>query len=126
VACAAALATIELLENGLIENAASVGRYLKERLLEVKTRFPVISDVRGMGLMIGVELAKADQTRAPDARLRDAVVQGCFERGLLLLGCGESAVRFSPPLIVNEPDAGAAVQIFASVLEQSAREPALV
>jgi len=121
VACAAALATIELLENGLIENAASVGGYLKERLLEVKTRLPVISDVRGMGLMIGVELAKRDEARTPDAQLRDAVIQGCFEKGLLLLGCGESAIRFSPPLIVDETDARVAVEIFESVLEGLAR-----
>ena len=121
VACAAALATIELLENGLIENAASVGGYLKERLLEVKTRLPVISDVRGMGLMIGVELAKRDEGRTPEAQLRDAVIQGCFEKGLLLLGCGESAIRFSPPLIVDETDARVAVEIFASVLEGLSR-----
>ena len=121
VACAAALATIELLENGLVENAASVGGYLKERLLEVKTRLPVISDVRGMGLMIGVELAKPDEARTPDAQLRDAVVKGCFEKGLLLLGCGESAIRFSPPLIVDEAEARVAVEIFASVLEELSR-----
>ena len=121
VACAAALATIELLENGLVENAASVGGYLKERLLEVKTRLPVISDVRGMGLMIGVELAKQDGARTPEAQLRDAVIQGCFEKGLLLLGCGESAVRFSPPLIVDETDARVAVEIFESVLEGLSR-----
>ena len=117
VACAAALATIGLLENGLIENAGRVGSYLKERLLEVKARLPVISDVRGLGLMIGVELAKRDEARTPDAQLRDAVVKGCFEKGLLLLGCGESTIRFSPPLIVDETDARVAAEIFESVLE---------
>lgn len=121
VACAAALATIELVENGLVENAASVGGYLKERLLEIQTRFSAISDVRGLGLMIGVELAKEDEARTPDAELRDAVVRGCFERGLLLLGCGESAIRFSPPLIVDETECRVAVEIFASVLDESSR-----
>jgi 4-aminobutyrate aminotransferase len=121
VACAAALATIELLENGLIENAASTGRYLKERLSDLKTKFPPISDVRGFGLMIGVELAKTDEARAPDPQLRDAVIQRCFEKGLLLLGCGESAIRFSPPLIVNEEESLAAVEIFAAALEEETR-----
>lgn len=118
VACAAALATIELLEGGLVENAAEVGRYLKERLDRLKAEFPVISDVRGLGLMIGVELAKADHARTPDPELRDRVIQEAFAKGLLLLGCGESTTRFSPPLIVREEEAQTAVEIFAATLEE--------
>ncbi|MBI1993100.1 MAG: acetyl ornithine aminotransferase family protein [Deltaproteobacteria bacterium] len=118
VACAAALATIELLENGLVRNAAEVGAYLKERLVELRGKHPVMSDVRGLGLMIGVELAKTDSARTPDSQLRDRVMRKAFEKGLLLLGCGESTIRFCPPLIVTKAEAATAVEIFASTLKE--------
>jgi len=108
VACAAALATIELVENGLMANAAEVGSYLKEKLSTLKSGRSAIKDVRGLGLMVGVELA--------DAELRNRVVRAAFESGLLLLGCGESTIRFSPPLIVSKKEVDVAVEIFASVL----------
>jgi 4-aminobutyrate aminotransferase len=120
VACAAALATIELLEEGLITNAAQVGKHLKEELLSLKARFPVVSDVRGLGLMIGVELEQQGRIHMPDPQFRDAVVKRCFEKGLLLLACGDSAIRFSPPLIVSLEEARLAVEIFASVLDELA------
>ena len=116
VACAAALATIELLENGLVANAAEVGGYLKDKLSKLKPEHPVISDVRGLGLMVGVELAGADG--APAAELRNRIVLGAFEKGLLLLGCGESTIRFCPPLIVTKSEVDVAVEIFGSVMEQ--------
>jgi len=118
VACAAALATIALLEDGLVKNAAQVGGYLKKRLEQLTATFPAISDVRGLGLMIGVELAKQDGAKTPDAELREKVVQRAFEKGLLLLGCGQSTVRFSPPLIVTQREADTAVEIFASTLKE--------
>lgn len=118
VACAAALATIALLEDGLVRNAAEVGSYLKERLNQLKTTYPVISDVRGLGLMIGVELVSEGAARAPDPQLRKRVIQRAFEKGLLLLGCGESTVRFSPPLIVNKGEADVAVEIFAATVKE--------
>ena len=118
VACAAALATIELLENGLVRNAAEVGAYLKERLVELKEKHPAMSDVRGLGLMIGVELAKSDSARTPDSQLRDQVMRRAFEKGLLLLGCGESTIRFCPPLIVTKDEADTAVEIFAATLKE--------
>jgi 4-aminobutyrate aminotransferase len=118
VACAAALVTLALLENGLVGNAAEVGSYLKERLNHLKTDYPVISDVRGLGLMIGVELTKQDGARPPDAQLRNQVVQKAFEKGLLLLGCGEIAIRFCPPLIVSKQEADTAIEIFASTLKE--------
>jgi 4-aminobutyrate aminotransferase len=121
VACAAALATIALLEDGLVRNAAEVGSYLKERLNQLKTTYPVISDVRGLGLMIGVELVSEGAARAPDPQLRKRVIQRAFEKGLLLLGCGESTVRFSPPLIVNKGEAGVAVEIFAATIKELTR-----
>jgi 4-aminobutyrate aminotransferase len=112
VACAAALATIELLEKGLVENAAQVGVILKEQLMALKSRHAVIGDVRGLGLMIGVEFESADGSHAPDAQLRDRVMQQCFAQGLLLLSCGESTLRFCPPLIVTAEETKTAVEIF--------------
>jgi 4-aminobutyrate aminotransferase len=119
VACAAALATIELLEQGLVQNAAEVGSYLKENLAKLATRHPCVCDVRGLGLMIGVEFAQIDAT--PDAKLRDAVMTNCFDRGLLLLNCGESTIRFCPPLIVKRDEVDSAVKIFDSVLTELGR-----
>ena len=119
VACAAALATIALLENGLVDNAARVGRYLKEMLEQVKASAPGISDVRGLGLMIGVELAKPDGEREPDPELRNQVIRKAFEKGLLLLGCGQSTIRFCPPLIVTEAEAQTAVEIFSLALKEA-------
>ena len=112
VACAAALATIELLEEGLVENAAKVGLVLKEQLTGLKGSHAVIGDVRGLGLMIGVDFQRADGSGAPDAGLRDRVMQICFEKGLLLLSCGESTLRFCPPLIVTPEETKTAVKIF--------------
>jgi 4-aminobutyrate aminotransferase len=109
VACAAALATIELVQNGLTANAAEVGGYLKEKLLLLKSGYPAIRDVRGLGLMVGVEF--------PGAAPRDRAVRDAFENGLLLLGCGESTIRFCPPLIVTKNEVDVAVEIFATVLK---------
>jgi 4-aminobutyrate aminotransferase len=109
VACAAALATVELIQNGLMANAAEVGSYLKEKLSQLKPGHPAIKDVRGLGLMVGVELS--------DGNLRDRVVRNAFENGLLLLGCGESTIRFCPPLIVTKNEVDAAVEIFDVVLK---------
>src|SRR4030095_15943864 len=94
VACAAGVATIALLEEGLVDNAAVVGEFLKKKLSHLKSRHAEISDVRGLGLMIGVEFARSDGGRAPDGKLRDRVMQKCFEKGLLVLSCGESTLRF--------------------------------
>ena len=112
VACAAALATLELLEEGLVDNAARMGALLQAELMCVKERHAVISDVRGLGLMIGVEFEKPDGSHALDGALRDRVMQNCFEKGLLLLSCGESTLRLCPPLIVTEADIKVAVEIF--------------
>lgn len=120
VACAAALATIQLLEEGLVDNAAKIGALLKEKLTALKARRAAISDVRGLGLMIGVDFARPDVGDAPGGKLRDRVMQLCFEKGLLLLSCGQSTLRFCPPLIVNAEEVQTAVEIFdAAVAEAS-------
>jgi 4-aminobutyrate aminotransferase len=119
VACAAALATIALLEEGLVKNAAVVGGFLKDKLTALRPRHSEISDVRGLGLMIGVEFERSDGSHAPDAKLRDRVMQKCFEKGLLLLSCGESTLRFCPPLIVTEGQAATAAQLFDAAVAEA-------
>ena len=120
VACAAALATIELLEEGLVANAAKVGVILKEQLANLKGRHSVIGDVRGLGLMIGVDFENNDGSHAPDGQLRDRVMQECFEKGLLLLSCGASTLRFCPPLIVTPAETKTAVEIFDAAVAAAA------
>jgi 4-aminobutyrate aminotransferase len=116
VAVAASLATIELLEQELADNAGRVGAHLMNRLRDFPRRFPIVGDVRGLGLMIGIELVR-DQTtkeRAPD--LRDKLVQMCFERGLLLLGAGPNTIRLCPPLVINTDQADFAAQTIEECL----------
>ncbi|MGE5645098.1 MAG: acetyl ornithine aminotransferase family protein [Acidobacteriota bacterium] len=107
VAIAAALETLDLLEGGIIENAARVGRRAMERLAGWPARYPSVREVRGLGLMIGIELAPG---------LRDGVIQRAFERGLLTLGAGENALRLSPPLIVTEAQADFALDTIEGCL----------
>lgn len=115
VSVAAALATLRLLEGGLIENAAQVGERLKALLRARLERHPVVGDVRGLGLMIGVEIVKDREQRAPAPELRERILQEAFRRGLLLLGCGKSTIRLAPPLIIDEEDAAMA----ASILDEA-------
>ncbi len=105
VACTAALATIELLEESLIENAATVGAYMLNRLREWPRRFRSVGDVRGMGLMIGFELVKDQATKERNPELRDKLERKAFERGLLILGCGQNTIRLCPPLVITRDQA---------------------
>jgi 4-aminobutyrate aminotransferase len=118
VSCQAALATIELLESGLIQNAESVGTYILSQLRELQKRYPQIGDVRGKGLMIGVELVKDPISKAKAIEERNRIIQACFEKGLLILGCGENAIRLIPPLIVSREEADTALTIFEEVLKK--------
>jgi len=122
VACAAALATIELLEAGLIENAARVGAYLVGKLRDVQAEFAAIGDVRGRGLMVAADFVMDRQSRRPDADARNRVVTECFRRGVLALGCGESAVRFCPALTISEKQIDAAVGVFREAVAAATRE----
>jgi 4-aminobutyrate aminotransferase len=101
VAVEASLATIELLEQGLIDNAATIGAHMKARLSEFPQRFPNVGDVRGLGLMIGIEMVKDQATKERAPELRDRIVQMCFARGLLVLGAGPNTLRISPPLVLT-------------------------
>ncbi len=120
VAVAAALATLDLLEAGLIDNAADVGAHMLNRLRDWPHRFASVGEVRGLGLMIGIELVRDQRTRERAPELRDALVQLAFERGVLVLGAGENTVRLSPPLIVTREQADYAIDILAECLEQLA------
>jgi 4-aminobutyrate aminotransferase len=109
VAIAASLATIELLEDHLMENAAKVGAYLLEGLAALKDKHAIIGDVRGKGLMIGIELVKDRATRQPHPEALAQVERGCFHRGLITLGCGASTLRLSPPLLIDQEQADFAI-----------------
>src|SRR5580765_1680965 len=97
---AAALATIKIIEREAMANAASVGAEAMERLRTWVEKYPIVGDVRGRGLMIGVEIVQDQHSRKPAPQMRDQIVNMAFERGLLLLGCGESTIRLCPPLTV--------------------------
>jgi 4-aminobutyrate aminotransferase len=116
VSCAAALETIRLIEDELMQNAADTGEYLLESVRKLMTRCSVIGDVRGRGLMIGIELVKDRATKEKAGVWRDLAVQQCFEKGLLILGSGENTVRLMPPLIVSRAQADAALEILEDVL----------
>ena len=118
VCCAAALETIALLEEELIENSANIGALLLDRLSQLADHHPSIAEVRGKGLMIGVELVKDRASLEPAPESRDAVVTRCFEKGLLLLGCGANSVRFSPPLVIGKAEVDTAVSIFDAALSE--------
>jgi 4-aminobutyrate aminotransferase len=116
VACAAALTTLELLEEGLLDNAARMGAYMMDRLRDWPCRFPAVGDVRGLGLMIGIELVKDQESREPFGALRDRITTMAFERGVLVLGAGDSTLRLSPPLTINRDQCDFALDILEECL----------
>ncbi len=116
VCIASALKTIELLEGGLTENAANVGAHLKQGLERLKEKHPVIGDVRGHGLMLGVEFVTDPDTLSPAPELRDRIEMECFNRGLIILGCGMSTIRWSPPLVLTKENADVALEIFDAAI----------
>ncbi len=111
IACAAALETIRLLEEKYIANAARQGEYLMGRLVDWPHKHRLVGQVRGRGLMIGIELVKNQETREPNPEARNRVVERAFEHGLLILGCGESTIRLMPPLIIDREQGDCAVEI---------------
>jgi 4-aminobutyrate aminotransferase len=126
VAIEASLATIELLEQELIDNAARIGKHILSRLRDLPKRCRIVGDVRGLGLMIGIELVhdQATKERAPD--LRDRLVQMCFERGLLVLGAGPNSLRLCPPLVITRDQADFAVDTVESRLDMARTQGAEV
>lgn len=116
VSCAAALATIRLLRESLMASAATVGAHILQALEGLKEKHPLIGDVRGKGLMIGIELVKDRQTKERAVAERDRLVDECFKRGLLVLGAGRNAVRLSPPLVLTKEQADTAIRILDEAL----------
>lgn len=116
IACAAAIATIELLKAGLLDHATVMGDFLLHELREVMAKTPLISDVRGLGLMVAFDL--------PDPTTRNILLHDCFHRGLILLGAGERSVRLCPPLVVNADEIHLAAEIVHESMVEISRRPA--
>jgi 4-aminobutyrate aminotransferase len=116
VSCRAALVTLDLLQRGYTANAAQRGEQLRQGLVRLQRKHPVIGDVRGLGLMTALDLVRDRERLTPDPALREEVVQTAFHKGLLLLGCGEAAIRFCPPLCITAEQIDTALDILGGVL----------
>ena len=122
ISCAAALATIDLIENEYMQNAAEVGQYTLDALTEIQSRHPSIGDVRGIGLMIGVEFVKDRTSKEPAGDLTERVVNLGFERGLLMLSCGKSVIRIAPPLSISKSEIDEGLAIFEEAVTLAEKE----
>jgi 4-aminobutyrate aminotransferase len=122
VSCAASLKTIELIEHGLMENARIQGQHLAEGLAYLRGKHAVIGDARGLGLMQAIEIIKPRATKdTKNRQLRDRIIQEAFERGLLILGCGENSIRFCPALIITKQQVDCAISILDDCFQAAAR-----
>jgi 4-aminobutyrate aminotransferase len=122
ISCAAALATIELIESEYLENAARIGQYVIDALQEIMARHPHIGDVRGIGLMIGVEFVNDRKTKIPAEALCNRLVDLAFERGLILLSCGKSVIRIAPALSISKAEIDEGLKIFEEALVLAEKE----
>jgi len=118
VAIAASLATMDLIESEYLANAGRMGEYIFGRTADWPSKFKIVGDVRGRGLMIGIEIVRDQRTKEKAANLRNAIVDLAFHKGLLVLGAGENSIRLSPPLLIDEEQADFAVK----TLEECFRE----
>ena len=117
VCIAAAMATLDVIEKeGLLKNSAEVGAHMLKRMADWPKKHKIVGDVRGRGLMIGVEIVRDQKTKEYGPDLRDRIVEGAFDKGVLFLGCGPSTVRIAPPLIVNREQADVAVDILEEAI----------
>jgi 4-aminobutyrate aminotransferase len=122
LACASSLATFEVIESEkLVENSARMGAYLHQRLLELQDRYEIIGDVRGLGLMQATELVKDRRTKEHAVQERDRVIELSYKRGLLLLPTGDSAIRYIPPLTVDEEFIDEGIDILDSTFKDLGR-----
>ena len=109
---AAAMATFDVIErDGLLQNATEVGNHMLKRMADWPRKHKLVGDVRGRGLMVGVEIVKDKKTKEYDADGRDRIIELAFERGVLFLGCGPSTIRIAPPLMVSKDEADVAVDV---------------
>ncbi|RLG42348.1 MAG: acetyl ornithine aminotransferase family protein [Thermoproteota archaeon] len=121
VLASVALTVIDIIEKeGLLENAKKVGEHMVKRLREMQERYEIIGDVRGLGLMVGVEFVKDRRTKEPATKERGKIVQEAFKRGLLLLGAGKSSLRLAPPLIITEEEADVGLDILEETIKEVA------
>jgi len=116
--CAAALATLDLVEHQYCANAAKVGAHFMKKLQALAGKYPIIGEVRGKGLMIGMELVTDRASKVPAKKLCDALITRAYHNGLILLACGQSTVRFMPPLMIAESDVDEAVELVSHSLDQ--------
>jgi 4-aminobutyrate aminotransferase len=122
VCIAAALATLDVIEReGLLRNSQEVGDHMRRRMADWPKKHKLVGDVRGLGLMVGVELVTDKQAKTPAPLERDRVVELAFERGVLFLGCGPNTVRISPPLITTKEQADVAVDVLGECVELAAK-----
>jgi 4-aminobutyrate aminotransferase len=122
VCIAAALATLDVIEReGLLRNSEEVGNHMKRHMADWPKKHKLVGDIRGLGLMIGVELVKNKETKERASEERDRVVELAFERGILLLGCGPNTVRISPPLITTKDQADVAMDVLEECIELAAK-----
>jgi 4-aminobutyrate aminotransferase len=122
ISCAASLATIDLIEKEFMQNAKEVGEYAMDALEEIKARHPSIGDVRGKGLMIGVEFVQDRETKEPAKELTDRVVELGYERGLLMLSCGKSVIRIAPPLSMSKNEIDEGLRLFEEAVIMAEKE----
>jgi len=118
LSCQAAMATIDLLEKKLMKNATAQGQRLMDGLHHLQKIYVCMGDVRGKGLMVGVELVKDRETKEPAADWRAQIIEKTFEKGLLLLGCGENGIRFCPALTVTAAEIDECLTIFEEALKE--------
>ncbi|HIP57040.1 MAG TPA: aminotransferase class III-fold pyridoxal phosphate-dependent enzyme, partial [Ignisphaera aggregans] len=118
LACMVALKTIEIIEK-LLPNVEKLGKLFKERLNEMKEKYSAIGDVRGLGLAWAIEFVKDRKTKEHDTKTRNRVLYQALKRGLVLLGCGKSAIRIIPPLIITEEQAKIGLDILEEAIKAS-------
>jgi 4-aminobutyrate aminotransferase len=111
VCCAAGIATFDVIKNGAMKNAAAVGAYLMAEFKRMQKKYDIIGDVRGKGLMIGVEIVDSKKSRTKSHDKMEAIVHEAFKRGMLMLGCGTNTLRICPPLVITRDEARAGVEI---------------
>ena len=119
---AAALATLDVIEKEhLLEHTSDVGAHMMKRMSSWPAKLKLVGDVRGRGLMIGVDIVKDKATKEYGSGERDLIIERAFERGILFLGCGPSTIRMCPPLVVTEEEADVALDVLEECIQRVGR-----
>ncbi|MBI2251186.1 MAG: aminotransferase class III-fold pyridoxal phosphate-dependent enzyme, partial [Armatimonadetes bacterium] len=120
ISCISSLSTIKILkEQNMLDYVKEIGNYFKEKLLELKEQFKCIGDVRALGVLIGVEFVKDRRTKEPDKKIRDLILKECYQKGLLMIPCGESVIRITPSFIISKAEIDWGISILKEVLEKN-------